>query len=76
MKKVLYIGIAIVALGLASCSKQDIQPNSSSDVVVPVWKSNTADDGGVVDPSSNGTNNDGSPIVDPNEDPEISNSGL
>ena len=76
MKKVIYIGIAVVALGLASCSKQDIQPNSA-DPVVPVWKSNTGDNdptiGGntVVDPG-------GSTITDPEldeiTDPELDGS--
>ena len=74
MKKVIYIGIAVVGLALASCSKQDIQPNSS-DPVVPVWKSNTADpsNGGTVvtEPNGNGTITD--PEIDDGTitDPEI-----
>lgn len=68
MKKVLYIGIAVVALGLASCSKQDIQPNSA-EPEVPVWKANT---GGCenVDPNTNGSNEGG--ITDPEHNEEQS----
>lgn len=65
MKRVIYIGIAVVALGLASCSKQDIQPNSA-DPVVPVWKSNTGDN----DPNGGSVVGDpgGSTITDPEID--------
>lgn len=52
MKKIIYIAIAVFALGMVSCSKQDIQPNSPSDVQVPVWKSNSSD---VTDPQLGGT---------------------
>lgn len=70
MKKVIYIGIAICALGLGSCSKQDVTPNTA-DPVVPVWK--VLDDGSdpviVTDPT-------GTDITDPEidiTDPEIDN---
>lgn len=58
MKKVIYIVFAIFALGLASCSKQDIQPNgTSSNARVPALKSlNTITD--ETDPG-------GSTITDP-----------
>lgn len=71
MKRVIYIGIAVFALGLASCSKQDFQPNSSTnDPQVPVWKSN---DGGITDPQLGGGDDGG--ITDPNNDPELESSG-
>lgn len=69
MKKVIYIIFAVFALGLASCSKQDIQPNTtSSDSEVPVWKSlNSGNDSGSVDPGLGGGT-----ITDPNNlDPEL-----
>jgi hypothetical protein len=73
MKKLIYIVFAVFALGLASCSKQDIQPNTtSSDVEVPVWKSlGNGNDSGLSDPSvGNGT------ITDPeNKDPEMESNG-
>lgn len=70
MKKLIYIGIALFALGMTSCSKQDIKPNSPSDIVVPTWKSNITDpelngstgtsgNGGITDPELNGTGGDG-----------------
>ncbi len=71
MKRVIYIGIAVFALGLASCSKQDFQPNTAtSDPVVPVWKSG---DGGITDPELGGSG--GEVITDPNSDPELESSG-
>jgi hypothetical protein len=69
MKKLIYIVFAVFALGLASCSKQDIQPNTtSSDSEVPVWKSlNPGNDSGSVDPGLGG-----GAITDPNNlDPEL-----
>ena len=72
MKKVIYIGIAVVTLGLASCSKQEIQPNSA-DPVVPVWKSNTDNDptvgGNTVEPG-------GTTITDPEIDGEITDPNI
>lgn len=62
MKKVIYIVIAVFALGLASCSKQDVQPNSP-DPVVPVWKANT------------NTNDPGTTVTDPGTDPVIEDDG-
>lgn len=61
MKRVIYIGIAVFALGMVSCSKQDIQPNSTSDTVVPVWKSL---DTNVTDPELGGSDGAGG-ITDP-----------
>ena len=75
MKRVIYIGIAVFALGMVSCSKQDVTPNSSSDTIVPSWKSF---DEGNTDPNAGGTNG-GSTITDPEidkgqiTDPEIDN---
>ena len=66
MKRVIYIGIAVFALGMVSCSKQDIQPNSTSDTLVPVWKS---DDTNVTDPELGGT--DGSLGTGTITDPEL-----
>lgn len=71
MKKLIYIGIALFALGMVSCSKQDIRPNSSSDTVVPTWKSSITDpelngtgststgNGTITDPELNGAGGDG-----------------
>ncbi|MCJ8289848.1 MAG: hypothetical protein HRT58_09310 [Crocinitomicaceae bacterium] len=64
MKRVIYIGMAVFALGMVSCSKQDIQPNSTSETIVPSWKSG---DGENADPSLGGT---GGPVI---TDPEIDN---
>ena len=58
MKRIIYIGIAVFALGMVSCSKQDIQPNAATDPVVPVWKSD------ITDPELNGTSGEGT-ITDP-----------
>ena len=63
MKKVIYIGIAVVTLGLASCSKQDIQPTNDAETV-PVGKSFSNSS---TDPISTG----GSSITDPEIDGEI-----
>lgn len=71
MKKVIYIVIAVFALGLASCSKQEIQPVNDSDTVVPVWKSNSTGEN-VIDP--NGSSNEGG-ITDPNTGEEESLQG-
>ncbi len=77
MKRVFYIGIAVFGLALASCSKQDIKPTTSSDPVVPLWKSNTNDpnegvitadptnEGGITDPVIDGNDQD---ITDPTID--------
>jgi len=71
MKRIFYIGIAVFGLALASCSKQDIQPNSP-DPVVPVWKSkNSNSEGGgpvVTEPVGTGTNSNNTDITDPSID--------
>lgn len=64
MKRVIYIGIAAVALVFASCQKEIIEPNTSSDVF----------DGSTVSDSRYGDNMlnlnedviEGGDIVDPN----------
>ncbi|MDB0037866.1 hypothetical protein N9F08_00735 [bacterium] len=59
MKKVIYIVFAIFALGLTSCSKQDIQPTvTPTDVDVPVSKSFGSNDHVI-------NNNGGGTITDP-----------
>jgi hypothetical protein len=70
MKKVIYIGIAVVALGLASCSKEEIKPNIPTDTAVPVWKANTGGGDNVTDPNGGSSNEGG--ITDPNENEELS----
>ena len=37
MKKLLIISIAVLGLGIVSCQKQEIAPNTS-DLEVPVWE--------------------------------------
>jgi hypothetical protein len=69
MKRIVYISIAVFVLGLASCSKQEIKPNSSNSEV-PVWKSNKD----ITDPELGGTDG-GDPITDPNTDPELETAG-
>ena len=71
MKRVIYIGIAVVALGLASCSKEDIQPNSTSENIVPVWKSLDNEN---TQPQNNSNSEGGGTIVDPETEEEIANS--
>lgn len=72
MKKVIYIGIAVVALGLASCSKEEIQPNTaSSDPAVFVWKANNNGGDDNLSNPNGGSSNEGG-ITDPNENEELS----
>ena len=66
MKRVIYIGIAVFALGMVSCSKQDVTPNCSSDPIVPSWKSGGGD---VTDPELGGS--DGGTLI---TDPELGGS--
>lgn len=70
MKKVIYIGIAVVALGFASCSKEEIKPNTPTDSTVPVLKSNNSGVGSFTDPNGGGSHSGG--ITDPNENEELS----
>lgn len=72
MKKTLYIVLAVFALGMVSCSKEDIKPNvtSNSNSDVPVWKSAGVDG---TEPTGEGPGH-GS-IVDPNIDPELESEG-
>lgn len=67
MKKIIYIGIALFALGMTSCSKQDVQPNSPTDTVVPTWKSS------ITDPELNGTS--GTSGTGTITDPELNGAG-
>ncbi|PHR32416.1 MAG: hypothetical protein COA38_06520 [Fluviicola sp.] len=74
MKKVIYIVFAVFALGMVSCSKQDVSPNSSPETIVPVWKSietENANSSGNVDPNIN--TNGG--ITDPGENPILESAG-
>ncbi len=68
MKRVFYIIIAVFALVLASCSKQDIQPTSDAQITEPTWRhlGSQASDS-EFDPS--GTAAGGITITDPNVDP-------
>lgn len=70
MKRAIYIGIAVVALGFASCSKEEIQPNTaSSDSAVFELKANNNGGGdNFTDP--NGGSNEGG-ITDPNTEEEL-----
>lgn len=75
MKRVIYVAVAVFALGIVSCSKQDIQPNSNSDTAVPTWKSFDRD-GELLNgeeglpPTGGGSVNDPGAITDPNNDPD------
>jgi len=75
MKKVIYIGVAVIGLALVSCSKQDVQPNSA-DPVVPTWKANTGGNENVNDPNTGSSNEGG--ITDPehNEEQSQNNDGI
>lgn len=64
MKRIIYISIAILGLGLASCSKEDIRPNtveqqspfsksSNSNITDP--ELGGTDTGGITDPELSGT---------------------
>ena len=73
MKKVIYIGIAVVTLSLASCSKEEIRPNdpvSDSEVSFFTKASSTNSNGeGILnDPTGGG----GEGIVDPEKNKEES----
>ncbi|MFK7786338.1 MAG: hypothetical protein AB8B56_14560 [Crocinitomicaceae bacterium] len=70
MKKVIYIGVAVIGLALVSCNKQDVQPNSA-DPVVPTWKANTGGGQNVNDPNMGGSSNEGG-ITDPEHNEEVS----
>lgn len=72
--KLVYIGIAALALGFASCSKEDIRPNAaSSDAEVPFFtKSSSTTNSGSVLTDPNGGGNDGGGIVDPEKNEEES----
>lgn len=64
MKRVIYIGITIVALVFTSCQKEIIEPNSSSNV----FDGSTMTDSRYGDNilNSNGDVIEGGDIVDPN----------
>ena len=65
MKKVLYIGVAILGLTVVSCQKQEIKPISSTENT-PEWKSVSEEN---KDSEKNGLN-DPTLITDPNNDPD------
>lgn len=80
MKKVIYIGIAVVALGFASCSKEEIRPNTPTDTATPIWKANTGGGENIFDPNGGGGSNEGEGgggITDPekSEEESLSNDG-
>ncbi len=75
MKKILYIGIAVFALGMVSCSKQDVKPNSSSDTVAPIWKSLDINGDDNTDPQSGSSGEGGITDPDPEWDEEIEGVG-
>jgi len=80
MKKLVIISLAIFGLGIVSCQKEVLTPNTGSEMDVPVWEEDArfgeetidTDDsgiddvivGGITDP--NDENDD--PITDPNDD--------
>lgn len=64
MKRIIYSAAVVLALGVVSCSKQDIRPVGSTEKV-PVWRGSTTGNSDV-DP------NVGGKITDPNNDPESS----
>lgn len=77
MKKLVIISLAVFGLGIVSCQKQDIAPNSGETMELPVWEesarhgdSDASDDnegggiGAITDPNDENDN----PITDPNDD--------
>lgn len=84
MKRIIYIVIALFGLGMASCSKQEINPISNDTLVAPEWSSNErgtgdaaeGDDSGSTsgDNGSNSSTGDND-ITDPNNDPDGSKKG-
>jgi hypothetical protein len=71
MKRIAYISIVLFAFGMASCSKQDIQPNGANTTTEPVWRSSSDDPiviGGSEEGGGEGT------ITDPNNEGDASKS--
>ena len=66
MKRVIYIGIAAVALVFTSCQKEIIEPNSSSNIFDVSTMSSDARYGDDEELTPNGDDTDGGGIVDPN----------
>ena len=65
--RLLYFSVALFLLGLASCTKQDIRPNTDTETTEPVWKSRR-----ISIENLDGFDGVSNPITDPNEDPEES----
>lgn len=64
MKRIIYSAVVLLALGVVSCTKEDIKKyGAASDV--PVWRGSTEGNTNI-DPSGGGK------ITDPNNDPESS----
>lgn len=64
MKRIIYSAVVLLALGVVSCTKEDIKKYGAQSEV-PVWRGST-DGNATVDPNVNGK------ITDPNNDPESS----
>ena len=77
MKKLVIISLAVFGLGIVSCQKQDITPNSGEGMELPVWEESArhgdsdassgtegGDIGAITDPNDENDN----PITDPNDD--------
>ncbi len=65
MKRFIYVLAVLFALGAASCSKQDVRPNSNGGEPIPTWRG-SMDDGPGCDDDDNGNGG----IVDPGVDPD------
>lgn len=70
MKRLLYIVIAVFALGFTSCNKEVIKPVANNDSTEPVWESQAKRgvviEDPVISPSTGGS------ITDPNSDEDES----
>ena len=64
MKKLLIISIAVLGLGIVSCQKQEIAPNTD-DLELPVWEENARIGDGGDNGSDDGTIGE---ITDPNNE--------
>jgi hypothetical protein len=69
MKKLTIIALALLGLGVVSCQKEDIRPNSANNVSVPVWEEDNnnarlgeSNEGSTEDPGTPGE------ITDPEEE--------
>jgi hypothetical protein len=65
MKRVVFLALVLLGLGVVSCNKENIRPIASDNEGVPVWKSSTP-----APTTSVGTTDStvGQGITDPNND--------